>query len=67
MCISPEMYNEFIKTNKENARNSRCNSHDVVVIHDPQPGIFGGNGEGQSGCGSATFIHLGQTGKYGIS
>ena len=39
VCISPEMYSEFVKTNKENARNISFD-YDVVVIHDPQPAGF---------------------------
>ncbi len=39
VSISPEMYNEFIKTNKENAKNISFD-YDVVVIHDPQPAGF---------------------------
>ena len=37
--ISQEMYNEFKKTNRENAKNSSFD-YDVVVIHDPQPAGF---------------------------
>ena len=39
VCISPEMYSEFVKTNKENAKNISFD-YDVVVIHDPQPAGF---------------------------
>lgn len=39
ISISPEMYSEFIKTNKENAKTIPFD-YDVVVIHDPQPAGF---------------------------
>jgi trehalose synthase len=37
--ISPEMYNEFKKTNREKAKDIAFD-YDVVVIHDPQPAGF---------------------------
>jgi trehalose synthase len=37
--ITPEMYNEFKKTNRKNAKDISFD-YDVVVIHDPQPAGF---------------------------
>jgi trehalose synthase len=39
VSISPEMYNEFTKTNRDNAKDISFD-YDVVVIHDPQPAGF---------------------------
>jgi trehalose synthase len=36
VSITPEMYDEFIKVNKKNAKDISFD-YDVVVIHDPQP------------------------------
>src|SRR5210317_1203010 len=39
VSISPEMYNEFTKTNRDNAKGISFD-YDVVVIHDPKPAGF---------------------------
>jgi len=37
--VSDEMYNEYIKVNRENARNIAFDA-DLTIIHDPQPAAF---------------------------